>query len=467
MMSEPLSLRSRLVAMLVVLFLGGTVVLYFAAREYAGLAADRSFDRLLAGSAQSIAETLSVEEGAIRVDIPYPALDMLSAAPEDRVFYRIFGPDSKTITGYDDLPQWQAPRQSVRTVTFDEPQFYDAEYRGERVRFALLGREIAEPEVTGRIWVQVGQTRRARDTLAQELVLGAILPIGLMTVLAIVLVTLGIPRALRPLQRVGQDLAARRPEDLQPIAETVPSEMWPLVEAINGFMRRLSDSIETLRAFVADAAHQMRTPLAALRAQADVAKYEDSDGLRRSLAAVERNAARLSRLLDQLLSDATVTHRADVRRTENFDLLRLVRECISEVVPRNTDANIAVHSEAGEVMFRGDPLLVGEAFKNLIDNALKHGAGASPSVDIDVREHAGVFMISVADRGPGIAEADRDRVFERFARVDSRAAGAGLGLAIVRRAVIAHGGEIIVRDREGGGLCAEMRLRETREEGAS
>jgi two-component system sensor histidine kinase TctE len=163
---------------------------------------------------------------------------MLSAAPEDRVFYRVFGPDASTVTGYDDLPRWQPPRQRGRRVAFETPRFFDASYRGELVRFALLGREVAEPNVKGWVWVQVGQTRRARDALARELVLGALVPIALMTLLALALVTFGISRALRPLQRVGQDLSLRRPEDLQPVVEPVPREMVPLIDAINGFMRQ-------------------------------------------------------------------------------------------------------------------------------------------------------------------------------------------------------------------------------------
>jgi two-component system, OmpR family, sensor histidine kinase TctE len=453
-----LSLRTRLVGMLALLFLGGTVVLFIAAQAYGKLAADKSYDRLLAGSALSIAETLSIQDSKVQVDLPYAALDMLSAAPDDRVFYRVFGPGSNTITGYDDLPRWQPPSQRGRSVAFEIPRFFDATYRGESVRFAVLGREIAEPDAQGWVWVQVGQTRRAREELARDLVLGAVVPITLMTLLALSLVMFGISRALRPLQRVGQDLSVRPPEDLQPVAEAVPREIAPLIDAINGFMRRLAFSIDALRAFIAEAAHQMRTPLASLRAQAHVAADEDTEGLRRSLAAVERNAARLSRLLDQLLSDATVTHRADVRLFEPFDLLELMHEAISEGVPHSRQMDVEVIAEMDRAPCRGDALMLGEALKNLIDNALKYAAAADEPVLVSLRAAEDSYLLSVADRGPGIPPHERERVFERFARGDSAVAGAGLGLAIVRRAVASHQGEVVLTERAGGGLEVTLRL---------
>jgi two-component system sensor histidine kinase TctE len=444
--------------MLGVLFLAGTVALLFAARAYGRLAADKSYDRLLAGSALSIAETLSVDRGKLQVDLPYAALDMLSAAPDDRVFYRVIGPDSKTVTGYDDLPGWKSPTRRERLATPDSTRFFDASYRGESVRFAVLGREIAAPETQGWVWVQVGHTRRARDELVKELVLGAVAPIGLLTLLALSVVMLGITQALRPLQRVGEDLAGRPPEDLQPILEPVPREIMPLIDAINGFMRRLSTSFEALRAFIGEAAHQMRTPLASLYAQAHVAADEDPEELRKSMVVIERNAARLSRLLDQLLSDATVTHRSDVRVFESCDLLEVVHEAISEGVPHSRRKDIAVRTELDRAPFVGDALMLGEAMKNLIDNALKYGSVPGKPVLVSVRIEGDAYLITVADHGPGIPASQHEKVFERFVRGEGGIAGAGLGLAIVRRAIARHGGEIGLANRVGGGLDVTLRL---------
>ncbi len=463
MLAEPLSLRARLAGTMALLFLCATLALYLGARSYGRTAADRSYDRLLAGSALSIAETLSISGREVRVDVPYAALDMLAAAPDDRVFYRVFGPGVRTITGYDDLPSMHADTVPGATSSgVPEPvRFFDAPYGGERVRFALLGRQIAEPGVAGRIWVQVGQTRRAREALADELVLGALAPIGLMTVLALALVWFVIGRALRPLARISRDLGERLPSDLQPLSGPAPAEIVPLVEAINVFMRRLAANIDTLRAFIADAAHQMRTPLAALRAQAQMALVEDDPAaLRRSLGAVERNAARLTRLLNQLLSDATVMHRSDLRRFERFDLLHVLRQTLREAVPLAGDGvEVRFDTALDEAPCNGDPVMVGEAVKNLIDNALRHGSAATAGpIEISLATEPLAYVIGVADRGPGIAAAVRARVFERFSRGEQSTAGAGLGLAIVRQVTDSHGGSTQLLERAGGGLQVQLRL---------
>ena len=476
MRANSLSLRWRLVATIALLFVCGTVGLYLAARAYARTAADRSYDRLLAGSSLSIAETLSIVSGEIRVDVPYAALDMLSAAPEDRVFYRVSGPDARTITGYEDLPR---PPDSLSTPSSPVPartgaaalvesaavpepvRFFDAPYAGESVRFALLARQVMEPGITGRIWVQVGQTRRARAALADELVLGAVAPIGLMTLLALVGVWLGVQRSLRPLERVSADLTMRDPADLKPIGTPVPSDMAPLVDALNGFMRRLGTNIATLRGFIAEAAHQMRTPLAALRAQAQVALDEEDPAEQRSrLVAVERNASRLTRLLNQLLSDATVTHRSDVRRFERFDLVQVVERALREVVPVAEGSGKArFDSSLSSVPLTGDAVMIGEAIKNIVDNALRYGGSpGSGMVEVHMAADDGVATLSVCDRGPGIPEEDRERVFERFARRDGKASGAGLGLAIARQVARSHGGDVTLCPREDGGLRVELRL---------
>lgn len=454
---RPLSLRARLAALLGALFLFGMVALYLAARSYGHLAADGSFDRVLAGSVISIAETLSVTRDEVSVDIPYAALDMLSAAPDDRVFYRVSGPGDRTVTGYDDLPRPDRSQPLLGDVSGESPRFFDALYRGEPVRFALIGRQIAQAGSQGWVWVQVGQTRLARDAVARETIVRALLPIVAMTMLALVLVWFGITSALRPLKSIGDELSERRPADLHPIDAHVPDEIRPLADAINGFMRRLGENIDTLKGFIADASHQMRTPLAALLAQAHVAG-DDPEELRRSLEAVERNGRKLAHLLNQLLSDATVAHLADVRRFGQVDLLDVLPEAIRDTVHRLEENDVRLTTSLARAPVLGDRLMLAEAFKNLIHNAVRHGAGDLHQTDVRLFEVERNYVVSIADRGPGIAPDDRERVFERFARGRTDAAGAGIGLAIVRQAVGSHNGTIRLLDRAGGGLTVVVTL---------
>lgn len=457
MIAQTTSLRLRLVGTLGAFFLVSMVALYFAALAYARLAADKSYDRLLSGSALSIAETISITDGQVAVDIPFASLDMLSAAPDDRVFYRVVGPDQRTITGYSDLPKLPATRRGSVDVG-NAGQFFDAPYRGEQVRFVSLGRLIAQPGMKGFVFVQVGQTRRARDGLARELVFGSLAPILLLGIFAVAIIWIGIDRALRPLGRLGAELAERQPQDLNPVETAVPLEVVPVVQAINGFMRRLRENVAALRTFIADAAHQIRTPLAAIQAQAQLAEGGDVEEVRASLAAVSRNAAKLTRLVNQMLSDATIQHRSEVRVFKEFDLIATIRQSLREAVPLTDDSDVRFTTSLRTAPLIGDRLMMGEVVKNLIQNALTHGRGDHSEVLIELTEANGEYRLAVMDRGPGIPPSDRDQAFERFARGNSGQPGAGLGLAIVRQAVESHNGDVNLEGRPGGGLVVVITL---------
>jgi two-component system sensor histidine kinase TctE len=307
--------------------------------------------------------------------------------------------------------------------------------------------------------VQVGQTRRAREAVAQDIVNRALLAIGVLSLLSLALVAFGVHRAFRPLVRVERELSRREPSDLKPLDARVPREMDQMVAALNRFMERLSSSNETLRAFMAEAAHQMRTPLAALRAQAQLALDDDDpEDMRRSLQAIERNATHMSRLLNQLLSDASVIHRSHLQRFATVDLAETVHQALHEALPPAGPApRVQLAMTAEPVQVHGDALLLREAIKNLVDNALKYG-GDGP-LQIALTAEGGQAVLTIADHGTGIAAADAERVFERFARGEGApSGGAGLGLAIVKRVVDSHGGHIDLSNRPQGGLVATIRL---------
>lgn len=450
--AAPGSLRRTLTLYLGALLAVFAVALLFAARDYGQRAANRSYDHLLVSSALSIIDSVALVEAQWQVDLPYASLDLLAMAPEDRVFYRVFDAHNQTVTGYDDLP---APPRAPT----DQPQLFDAPYSGEQVRFVVVSRRVSSPSAQVEVRVQVGQTRRAREALAQDMVNRSLIAIGVLSLLSLALVAFGVHRAFRPLVKVERELSRREPSDLSPLDARVPREMDQMVAALNRFMGRLSSSNETLRAFMAEAAHQMRTPLAALRAQAQLALDDDDPGdMRRSLLAIERNATHMSRLLNQLLSDASVIHRSNLQRFAPVDLVETVHQALHEALPQAGPAprvQLAVGVTAASV--NGDALLLREAIKNLIDNALKYGGPGDLQVALTTDRKC--FVLTIADHGPGIAPADAERVFERFARGEGAAAGgAGLGLAIVKRVVDSHGGHIDLSNRPGGGLVATLTL---------
>ncbi|WP_428999978.1 sensor histidine kinase N-terminal domain-containing protein [Stenotrophomonas rhizophila] len=448
----PSSLRRTLTLYLGLLLAVFAVALLFAARDYGQRAANRSYDHLLVSSALSIIDSVALVDAQWQVDLPYASLDLLAMAPDDRVFYRVYDARGRTVTGYPDLPPPPRPAS-------DEPQLFDAAYSGETVRFVVVSRRVSSPSAQAEVRVQVGQTRRAREAVAQDIVNRALLAIGVLSLLSLALVAFGVHRAFRPLVKVERELSRREPSDLSPLDARVPREMDQMVAALNRFMARLSSSNETLRAFMAEAAHQMRTPLAALRAQAQLAlDDEDPEDMRRSLVAIDRNATHMSRLLNQLLSDASVIHRSNLQRFAPVDMVEIVHQALHEALPQALPAprvQLAVGVASSRV--QGDALLLREAIKNLIDNALKYG-GNGP-LQVALTEEGAYSVVTIADHGPGIAPGDAERVFERFARgEDAAPGGAGLGLAIVKRVVDSHGGQIDLSNRPAGGLVATIRL---------
>lgn len=457
------SIRRRLLLPLVMLFMVGMAALYWGVRGYANQAANTSFDYLLRASALSLSDSLQLVRGQWQMDMPYAALELLSQAPRDRVFYRVSDIHGTRITGYADLP---TPPNRPRLD--GDMQVYDAPYRGEMVRFVALRRQVAGPEASAGAIVEVGQTRQARDALAEDILWRATVLLILFTAAVLALVWWGVNRSLRPVARIEQELASRDASELQAIATPVPVELEQLVRTLDGFMARLSTNLDTLRLFIAESAHQLRTPLAALRAQVQVALDEDDTAeQRRSLQAVLRNAEKLSRLVNQLLSDASVNHRSSLQRYEAVDLLAILRQALHESVPQaDPQPDVSLQAPAasdGVPMLQGDALMLREAFKNLIDNALRHGRrhgeGAAPCVRVSLFRDGTQWCVTISDDGPGIPAAQAQSIFERFVRgPQTRSEGAGLGLAIVQRVVQSHGGSIDLSNRPGGGLDVCVRL---------
>lgn len=454
-----ISIRRRLLAMLLALFVIGLGALYLLVRGYAQQTADTTYDQLLRASVLSMADSLQLVQNEWQMDMPYAALALLEQAPRDRVFYRVATGDGNLISGYADLP---APPERGATAT---PQLYDAAYLGQPVRVAWMERKIAGPQNTQIATIQVAQTREARNALSEDILWRGSLTLMAFTAAALALAYWGLRRSLSPIQRIERELAARSASDLHPINAPVPEELDTLVHSLDGFMGRLSDNLDTLRLFIAEAAHQLRTPLAALHAQMEVAlDEEDPAEQRRSLLAVLRNAEKLSRLVNQLLSDASVIHRSNLKHFQAVNLAELLSQAVYDTVPQaDPQPDVRLHLPATaakdppEVI--GDSLMLREAFKNLIDNALRHGASDDGYISIRLDRQDGDWRITVSDQGPGIPPALAHAAFERFVRgPNPRAPGAGLGMSIIKRVVDIHQGKLSLSNRVGGGLDAVVTL---------
>ena len=308
--SLPPSLSSRVIkAVLLILLVGGLLVA--GATLYNGrLAARQSYDRILLGAAQDIAGSIHIQSGRPIVDLPVSAFELLAQAPEDRIHYAVRGPGNTLITGLDETDIAPPARRGGPS---SGPEFFDARLNGEPARFVRVTRRFAERDFSGSISVTVGQTLRARQAMALGLTLDTVLPMLLAGLALLVMSWLVTRSALRPLEAMSEDLAARDPYDLTPVpTEGLPRELTVMLEAMNRFMGRLDRQMEGIRHLISDAAHQLRTPVAAIRVQAEAMQDQPDDALRaRALTRLLTRTRSLGSLLDQLLSRALVSHRSE------------------------------------------------------------------------------------------------------------------------------------------------------------
>ncbi|WP_042776035.1 sensor histidine kinase [Sinorhizobium fredii] len=440
------SLRRRLLGWLLIsTAVIGVIALMDTYRE-AVKTANVVSDRVLAGSALAIAERVVVaEDGTLQVDIPYVALEMLTSAAQDRVFYRVDGPPGAFITGYQTLP-------SLPEVAGQSTSFADAVFRGEPIRLAVLRRSASTGVNSVPFVVTVAETTIARRQLTQTILLHSALRLGLMIAGAALIVWVAVTFSLRPLYRLGDAIAERSPDDLHPIGERVPSEVQGLVGTVNSFMVRLQSALDALRHFTGNASHQLRTPLAIIRTQLALARRSATvEEARAAALKADEAVANAERILAQLLLMAKIDAAAkeEARGSERIELGRLARSVTAEHVPAAGEVGIDLgFAGEGEHWIRAEPLLVGELLKNLIGNALLYaGRGAEVTVRVSGPEDA--VALEVEDNGPGIRPELREAVMKRFRRGGNEAPGTGLGLPIVEEIAALYGGAMRLEDGEG------------------
>jgi len=462
------SLRGQLLRWLllplVLLEIINTISVYYNAVD----AADMAYDRSLLASTRALAERVTVEDGKVVADVPYVALDSFETDTLGRIYYKVTGINGETVSGYDDLPA--VPANVPRSENYPAlVRFYHANYNGQPIRIAALLQPVYDDNMRGIALIQVGETLDARKGLTLKILYDTIAWQASVVLLAGLLVWFAVKLVLRPLMQLKQEVETRDVSDLSDLDPAlVHKEVRPLVQAMNASTTRIAGLIASQRRFIADASHQLRTPLTVLKTQAELAQRElereasASPGLRNVVASMAATTDSTVHLANRLLMLARIEH------SENGEPVPVpLRETVQQVALElalsavNRGIDLSLEGD-GEASVNGQALLLHELVSNLVDNAL-HYTPRGGSVVLRVLPGAAHVVLEVEDSGPGIPQEDRDRVFSPFYRAAStmqaNPGGSGLGLAIVRDIAVLHHAELeLEQGAAGRGLLVRVRF---------
>jgi two-component system sensor histidine kinase TctE len=471
-----LSLHRQLVAWVLlpqlVLWVAGGIATYRLAVRYVNQAADAT----LSQAARTVAGQVKPVGDRLVIDFPSAAQKVLEADPTDRYFYSVSMPPGQFILGNYNIPLPPAHM----TPRLNDPYFYDGEVaqhgsdgagaqgKPAKVRIAALylpyGQSAGTPQ-----WmlVQVARSMANRENIWKMILIDTLLPLSVLILLMTMIVWVGTGAGLAPLLRLRREVEGRSPADLTPLrVEAAPQELRSLVRALNDLLASVSQRVDAQKRFIADAAHQLRTPLAGLKSQTELALGATDDPvLAARLQLVHQSATRGAHLINRLLMLARAEPEAAmVQEKAPVELVAFVQNLVAAMVPRALRAGIDLGMDDAEGAAGPAPLwvdanemLLGEALTNVLENAIEY-AGRGSEITVTTGGDAAHARIVVSDDGPGIPLADRTRVFDRFVRATDKGLGCGLGLAIVKEIISQHGGAVTLEEAEPHGLKVVMRL---------
>ena len=426
-------LFSWLLPLMLLLLLAGGINAYLIALR----TVNESYDRMLLDEAADIAEQVQKKDGVFVVEMS-PAIKKILLNDEyDRIYYQVLGPQGEFIAGVHDLP---ARHQQYAVGS----TYYDAVFHNEKIHGVALTIHIDDANLQ----IVVAETSVRRDALFRQIWLSILIPELVLMLLTGLLLWFGLRYGLTPLTRLSQELSQRSHLDLRKVDDIhVPEEAQPLVREINQLLHRLEGSMQSQRTFISNAAHQIRTPIAALQVQVELAlQQEDGAKLLEILNQILVGVQRTAHLSNQLLSLA----RAEPGSTavDEFalvDLHGIIETVAQTFVSRAIEKDIDLGFELEHLEINGSSLLLQELVGNLVDNAIRY-TPIGGRITVRLCRSGNSILLEVEDNGPGIAKDEQDKIFKRFYRsLGSPEGGCGLGLAIVQDIVTLHLGEIAIR----------------------
>ncbi len=452
MKNKVISLKSaiayRLIVPVIIFIVLETALSYFVTSYYV----EKAYDRWLLDSARSLVQEVNMTEDEISVKLSDNALDVFKWDDVDTTFFKINTEKTGVIAGDSMLPD---PSEAI---TANQPVYSNVSIEGQAIRMVSL---LVPDTLPDKIYIHVAETLNKRRNMMSDILLTDLIPQILLTLLISLLLYEAIYHGLAPLHKLAADISRRSPSDLSPIPEThVFSEVKALTDTINSLLEKLSTATASQQRFIANAAHQLRTPLAGLKLQAERAQREDNIlAMSPALSQIQNSADRVSHMITQLLALARSAPVEGSHQMERVDLYDLAKSVCIEWVPKALEKNMEISFVAPDLphFVKGDRVLLTELLANLLDNAIAYGH-RNGNIAVSLTNQP-FLCLSVEDDGPGIQEFESNKIFERFYRIPgSSGDGCGLGLAIVKEIADLHQVRLLLLRSSGGGARFELQF---------
>ncbi len=449
-MKKTVSLKTsiilRLMIPVTVFIVIETVLSYFVTLHYV----NEAYDRWLLDSARSLIQEVKVVDNEVYANLPDTALEIFKWDDVDKTFFKIIAENKGVIAGDIFVPE---PKHSIN---WGQPFFFNAKIHNDNIRVVSMRVPAALPE---KVYIHVAETLNKRRGMMIDILLADLVPQLLLTLMISLFLYKGVNRGLAPLHKLADEIAQRSPRDLSPIPEThIFSEVRTLTDTINHLLDLLSTAIGAQQRFIANAAHQLRTPLAGLKLQAERAQREnDIQSMQPALSQIQNSADRVSHMITQLLALARSGPIEGRHQFETLDLRSLVRNVCIEWAPKalQKKMELSVEDPGQPLTIKGDKVLLAELLANLLDNAITYGH-QSGNIVVKIARNP-VPWLCVEDDGDGIPISEHDKIFERFYRIPgSTGNGCGLGLAIVKEIADLHQAQLSIKNSAQGGTRIEL-----------
>ena len=445
------SLIKRTALALIIIGIAGAVTAYVLGYQYANLA----YDRGLMDDVEILANQVSIVDGKLQVNLPLAAQKWLQANQGERVIWEVIDLSNGSIVESNgSLGDWHD-----ETIMRNDSHFRNVTVDNTRFRVAYLRKTIDPTD--NPVLIEIGETLGKRELMARNILVATLAVMIAMVVAAVTLIWSGVLKAFLPLRELENEVAKRSSTNLAPLQlELAPEEVRGLILSVNRMMQRLTESMESQRRFTANAAHQLRTPIAGLKLQAQIVlKQSHEEETLMHLREIEREAERAAHLIDQLLTLSRAESDELMLVSAPVDLANISLKTIERYWPQALEKNIDLGYEggSGEIYVNGSELLLAEMLGNLVDNAIRY-TGENGKVTLAIAIVAGEVMVSVSDNGPGVSAIERDKLFLRLYRSDSsrQMEGAGLGLAIVKEIADRYGARIKIESVLGHSTCFHL-----------